>query len=193
MEITNEGQAEKHRLQALVRLVDTLGEIEQSALFDLLQPQAPGETQEAQHSAARATLLVAKGCQLVNVDERRVVSGLLARAQCEQLSAFQALLSQRLLGVSEQGCSHYLFNLFSAWYAAQNERVLQELVETGYDGPLHTQVFPDATTRPFNSTRFAAWRKWAAFLGLGDANCWCPMPPEECGPCWPSFLESRRL
>jgi hypothetical protein len=166
MEIINEGQAEKHRLQALVKLVAELGEVEQSGLYDLLQPREPGDAQDAQ-SSARATLLVAKECQLVSVDEKRVVRALVERAQFEQLSAFQALMGHRLLGVTGEDMSNYLFNLFSAWYAVQDEKVLQELVETGYDGPFNDQVFPDAPVRPFNSTKYVAWRKWAVFLGLG--------------------------
>jgi len=166
MEIINEGQAEKHRLQALVMLVIELGEVEQSHLYDLLQPREPGDAQDAQ-SSARVTLLVAKECQLVSVDEKRCVRGLVERAQCEQLPAFQALMAHRLLGVSAEDASNYLFNLFSAWYAVQDEKVLQELVETGYDGPFNDQVFPDAPTRSFNGTKLVAWRKWAVFLGLG--------------------------
>jgi len=70
--------------------------------------------------------------------------------------------------VTEQHQSNYLFNLYSAWYAVQDERVFHELAVKGYDGPFNTEVFPNALEeRPFNTTKFNAWRKWAAFLGLG--------------------------
>lgn len=166
MEIINEGQAEKHRLHALLRLVAQQGEIEQSELYDLLQPQATGETQEAQPSA-RATLLVARECRLVTVDEQRVVRGMVPPADVESLDAFHTLMVRTVLGVTTQDASNFLLNLFAAWYAVQDERVLLELVESGYDGPFNDQVFPDAPTRPFNTTKFVAWRKWAVFLGLG--------------------------
>lgn len=166
MEITNEGQAEKHRLQALVKLVEDLGPLDQNELLDLLQPRELGDSQDSQLSA-RTTLMVAKECQLVSVDENRTVKGLVERAQFEQMSAFQALMVHILLGVTEEEKSNYLFNLFSAWYAVQDEKVLFGLVETGYDGPFNDQVFPDVRPRPFNTTKFVAWRKWAVFLGLG--------------------------
>lgn len=38
MEIINDSQAEKHRLQALVKLVEDLKQPNQKEIFDLLQP-----------------------------------------------------------------------------------------------------------------------------------------------------------
>lgn len=166
MEITNESQAEKHRLQALVKLVKDLKGPDQGEVFRLLQPWEQADVSDS-YSSARTTLMVAKECQLVGVDENQVMKEMLTSAQIEHMPAFQNYMVHSMLGVADEKQSNYLFNLFSAWYAVQDERVLFELAASGYDVPFNTQVFPDAFPRPFNSYKFAAWRKWAFFLGLG--------------------------
>ncbi|MEO9028097.1 MAG: hypothetical protein ABI413_04705 [Ktedonobacteraceae bacterium] len=169
MEISNESQAEKHRLQALVKLVEDLGRPTSKDLFDLLQPRdlvGQNDSQDPQLSA-KTTLRVAKEFKLVGEGEDHILERLIPREQIERMSAFQHHLGNVVLGVTEAEASNYLFNLFSAWYAVQDERVLFELPELGYDGPFNEQVFPDAPTRSFNSTKLPAWRKWALFLGLG--------------------------
>ena len=110
---------------------------------------------------------VAKEFKLVGEDENQTLTRLISREQIEQMLNFQHYLERIILGVTEAEASNYLFNLFSAWYAVQDGRVLFELPRLGYDGPFNDHVFPDAPTRPFNSTKFPAWRKWALFLGLG--------------------------
>jgi len=169
VEIINDNQAEKHRLQALVKLVEDLKQPNQKEIFDLLQPlDLVGQTdsQDPQLSV-KTTLRVAKDCKLIGDGEDQTLVGLIPHEQIESMQAFQHYMGNVLLGVTEAEQSNYLLNLFSAWYAVQDERVLFELPAVGYDGPFNEQVFPDAPTRPFNSTKFTAWRKWALFLGLG--------------------------
>lgn len=165
MEITNDSQAEKHRLQALVKLVGDLKDPDQSEIFRLLQPWEQAGPSDA-YSSARTTFNVAKDCQLVSIDEDQVVKGLVRSALAEHTPAFQNYMVHALLGATDDEQSHYRFNLFSAWYAVQDERVLFELAGN-YDVYFNQQVFPDEPVRQFNSTKFAAWRKWAVFLGLG--------------------------
>jgi hypothetical protein len=169
VEISNESQAEKHRLQALVKLVEDIGRPTSKDLYDLLQPHdlvGQNDSQDPQLSV-KTTLRVAKEFKLIGEGEDQILERLIPREHVEYMPAFQQQLGRVVLGVIEADASNYLFNLFSAWYAVQDERVLFELPEIGYDGPFNEQVFPDAPTRSFNSTKFAAWRKWALFLGLG--------------------------
>ena len=142
MEISNESQAEKHRLQALVKLVEDIGRPTSKDLYDLLQPRdlvGQNDSQDPQLSV-KTTLRVAKEFKLVGEGEDQILELLIPREQVEYMPAFQHQLGRVVLGVTEAEASNYLFNLFSAWYAVQDERVLFELPEIGYDGPFNEQI-----------------------------------------------------
>lgn len=169
MEIINEGPAEDHRIRALARLVTTLQKSTPTDIIDLVQPlELVGQTssKEAQ-STARNALKIAEECGLIVENQDHLLELLVSPEQVETMSAFQNYMRGAILGVTEEGKSNYLLNLFSAWYAVQDERVFAELLRIGYDGPFNDQMFPDASGRPFNSTKFTTWRRWANFLGLG--------------------------
>ncbi len=169
MEIINDNQAEKHRVQALVRLVADLPQSTQRDVVNLLQPLLLVETKNSGdvQSSANNTCRIAEDCGLIVENRDQKLEVCVPPEKFETMPAFQQYMQSVVLGVTEEEKSNYLFNLFSAWYAVQNERVLQDLVKTGYDGPFNDQMFPDASTRYFNSTKLTAWRKWATFLGLG--------------------------
>ncbi len=169
MEIINDNQAEKHRVQALVRLVADLPQLTQRDVVNLLQPLLLVEANNSGdvQSSANNTCRIAEDCGLIVENRDQILEVRVPPEKFETMPAFQQYMQSVVLGVTEEEKSNYLFNLFSAWYAVQNERVLQDLVKTGYDGPFNDQMFPDASTRYFNSTKLTAWRKWATFLGLG--------------------------
>lgn len=163
MEITNVAQAERHRIQALVKLVGDLKESAKEDLFHLLQPW---EQPSLKAPAVSATFDVARDSKLVSVDEEGVVRASVDPYHTEDTSAFQKQMVHAFLGVTDEEQSHYRFNLFSAWYAVQNEKVF--LVKDGrYDIAFNDQVFPNELQRQFNDTKLPPWRRWAAFLGLG--------------------------
>ncbi len=170
MEIINDNQAEKHRVQALVRLVADLPQPTRRDIVNLLQPLLLVETNDGGEvqSSANNTFRIAEDCGLIIENQGRVLGLGVPAEKFETMPAFQQYMQSVVLGVTEEGKSNYLFNLFSAWYAVQDERVLQDLVKTGYDGPFNDQLYPDAPPpRHFNDTKLRAWRKWATFLGLG--------------------------
>lgn len=165
MEIINEAQVEKHRLQSLVKLVDELGPLDQNTLLQLLQPLE--QDFASPEASPRKNLDGAKELGLVKEDGKQVVSQL-SHERFEPMSAFHDYLVHTMLGVTSSEQSSYRFNLFSAWYAVQDERVLFAAnYKDGYDATFNQQLFPSERGRFFNSTKLSAWRKWAAFLGLG--------------------------
>lgn len=179
MGIVNESQVEPRRLQALIRLISYLERQTRQDVIDLLQPAAlmdKFQSKETQ-SASKNTYRVAVECGLVKENDEKVLALQVSNAQIETMLAFQAHMQKSILGDTEQRQPNYLFSLFSAWYAVQNERVCYELVAKGYDVVFCAEVFPGVEDRPFNSTKFPAWRKWASFLGLG----------------WPTRISSREV
>lgn len=170
MEIINDNQVEKHRVQALVRLVADLPKPTRLEVVNLLQPKLLVESTSSGdiQSSAANTYRIAEDCRLIVVNQDQVLEPGVPSEKFETMSAFRHYMQSVVLGVTEEGKSNYLFNLFLAWYAVQDERVLKELTKTGYDGPFNDQLFPDAPPpRHFNATKLTAWRKWATFLGLG--------------------------
>ena len=172
MEIINVSQVEPHRLRAMTKLIADLEGPKRQDIINLLQPEAllAGNTSEGALSASKNTFRIAVDCKLVTDTENmeKVTTALVTPEQVATMTSFQQLMQNKVLGVDEENQPNYLFNLYSAWYAIQDERVFHELALKGYDDPFNTEIFPDITDdRRFNSTKFAAWRKWAAFLGLG--------------------------
>ncbi len=174
MEIINVSQVEPHRLRAMTKLISDLQGPKRQDIISLLQPEAllAGNTSESALSASKNTFRIAVDCRLVTDTDtenaEKVTAALVTPEQVATMTSFQQLMQNRVLGVNEENQPNYLFNLYSAWYAVQDEKVFYELAVAGYDDPFNTEVFPDITDdRRFNSTKFSAWRKWAVFLGLG--------------------------
>lgn len=172
MDITNTAQVEPHRLLALMKLVADLGEPQRQDVQNLLQPSVLTENKSANpQDASRSTYRIAVDCGLLTDADRaeKTTKLLVAPEQVEEMASFQQLMQQVMLNVTDENASHYLFNLYTAWYAVQNDRIFYELASKGYDGPFCSEVYPNIgdDKRPFNSTKFNAWRKWAAFLGFG--------------------------
>lgn len=131
-------------------------------MIDLLQPSLLVSDQ----SAAKNIYIAAVNCNIINElpDKTLVLNG--ETAQLESMQGFQLYMQERVLGMVEPYLPNYLFNLYSAWYIAQNERVFQ-FVEKDYETRFNEELFQDAESRTFNMTKFNGWRTWAAFLGLG--------------------------
>lgn len=163
-ELLNSAQVTPPRLHAMVRLVSRLQSPTRKDVIDLLQPSVLVSDQ----SAAKNIYIAAVNCGIVNEapDKTLVLNG--EAAQLESMQGFELYMQKRVLGTTEPHEPNYLFNLYSAWYIVQNERVFQfkdKDFETGFNKELSQG--DDDEERKFNSTKFNGWRTWAAFLGLG--------------------------
>jgi hypothetical protein len=173
MEIINNGQITPHRLHALVRLVSRLDDPTKEDLLNLLQPPGLIDNQdaaEAVYGAARRHNLIfeqADGNKKVTLHP-----DLSSSAEVESVEGFRAYVRQQLLGIDDDGKDNYLLNLFTAWYAVQNEWVIQHTKRetiVRFNAELYPQEETDdqGQGRAFNNVKFNAWLPWAAFLGFG--------------------------
>jgi hypothetical protein len=160
-EILNSAVITPYRLHALLRLIPRLQSPSRQDLYDLLQPEALTDDQKASKDVLMAALTMG-----LIVEQDSVIRLEVERDQVESVDAFRRLMQDRVLGVTSDLSNNYLFNIFCAWYAVQDERVLQyELKE--FETQFNEQLYPDAEVRPFNTTKLNGWRQWAAFLGVG--------------------------
>ena len=161
-ELLNYAQVTPPRLHAMVKLVSRLQAPTRKDVIDLLQPSVLVSDQ----SAAKNIYIAAVNCNIVSEapDKTLILNG--EAAQLESMQGFQLYMQKRVLGVAESYQPNYLFNLYSAWYIVQNERVFQ-FVEKDYETGFNEELFQDAESRTFNMTKFNGWLRWAAFLGLG--------------------------
>lgn len=161
-ELLNSAQVTPPRLHAMVKLVSRLQSPTRQDVIDLLQPSVLVSDQ----SAAKNIYIAAVNCNIINEapDKTLVLNG--EAAQLESMQGFHLYMQKRVLGVIEPYQPNYLFNLYSAWYIVQNERVFQ-FVDKDYETRFNEELFQDAESRTFNMTKFNGWRTWGAFLGLG--------------------------
>jgi hypothetical protein len=172
MEIINDAQVEPHRLRVMLRLVsdlDTPTRVEVSYLAQLPvlledpSSKNPPPASEVIHK-------IAVNCGQISENSDKTLSLLVEPEQITTMPSFQDHMRQVLLGITEESQSNYKLNLFSAWYAVQNEHVLYRLVHEGYDVAFNKDMAAYVSLskdRLFNTTKLNGWRKWAKFLGLG--------------------------
>ncbi len=173
-EILNSAPVTPPRLHALVRLAGRLREPTRADLFDLLQPTFALPKLDNQNTVGDV-FTAARSCGLLVEDERKVE--LLVEPQSvERLEDFRRHMQSVLLGVTDEGSDNYLLSLYSAWYVAQDDRVLRFVLKD-FEVRFNSEIAPEAESRQFNTTKLNGWRNWAAFLGLG----------------WPMTLGARRL
>ena len=161
-ELLNNTPVTPSRLHAMVRLVSRLQAPTRKELYDLLQPLALISKQ----SSAADVYTAAVNCGLID----EIACKIVLKGDAEKLESaqdFQAHMQQIVWGVTEPYRPNYRFNLYSAWYVVQNERVFQ-FEDKDYETHFLTEVPQDTEAdRSFNMQKFVGWRMWAAFLGLG--------------------------
>jgi hypothetical protein len=173
-EILNNAQVTPHRLHAFARLVARLPNSTYQELLDLLQPAILDDKQ----SAAGEVYKGAKLCGLIeeSTGRERRVSLLVSPAEIETVVAFRQCMQRLMLNITQENQDNYLFNIFTAWYAVQNERIFQLMTGGNLEIRFNDEMFPGNKDRAFNETKFNGWRNWANFLGFG----W-PLKPSVSG------------
>ena len=165
-ELINNGPATPHRIYALLRLMTNLKTASRAEVLDLLQPKTLGYDQKVPRDTIDAAIhlgfLHPMEGQRSDILKLRPDAGLI-----DTVEEFRSQVQKRVLGVTATSQPNSLFNMFTAWYATQDERVLKWSAD---DAAKHfnEQFSLDRTDRAFNSTKFAAWKTWSQFLGL----CW---------------------
>jgi hypothetical protein len=174
LEIINDAQVEPRRLQVILRLISDLPsatkeEIFQLAQFPLFLDNVP-DLPKNLLLASENTYKHAVDCKQVSENGDKTLSLLVEPEEITTMPSFRNHMKQVILGITDINQPNYLLNLFSAWYAVQNERILHKLVHEecciAFTTDLPAYSFK-SKDRAFNTTKLNAWRKWAEFLGLG--------------------------
>lgn len=164
-EILNNLQVTPPRLHSMVRLAPALRQPSRKDLFDALQPVNALPKLNNQEAASNV-FTAARSCGLLAEDAAGIVRLQVPLARIETLAAFRSYMQEALLLVTDDGDDNFLFNLYTAWYAAQDDRVFQ-FEQKDFELRFNETLFPDADERRFNTTKLRGWRVWAAFLGHG--------------------------
>lgn len=159
-ELLNFGQVTPPRLLALLRLVASRDTLPRARLLDLIQPRKLVENQ----NAAENVLQAAKQCGLVTESADQVQLAI-PPEQITTPVAFRACLQRRILGVADEDRPNYLFNLFTAWYYVQGDRVLTQTRQTLT--AQFNQEWSGEDERAFNPTKVSGWLQWAIYLQMG--------------------------
>jgi hypothetical protein len=163
-ELLNNAVVTPTRLHALVKLVSHFHALKKQDVLSFLQPTVLEENQPI----AEYTYTAARQCNLIdeNADKTVVLKG--DAMQLESINGFREHMQRVILGVTSPGQTNYLFNLYTAWYAVQNERVFQfRLDNQDYETRFVQDMAQNTEARTFNTTKFNGWRPWATFLGSG--------------------------
>jgi hypothetical protein len=164
-EILNNSQVTPPRLHAMVRLTSRIKSPDREKLYDLLQPSFALPRLDNQE-AAKGVFTAARSCGLIVEDEQKVVALQVDPKSVEHLGDFRQHMQRALLGITDDSADNYLLNIYSAWYAVQNDRVFQ-FDRKEFETRFNSEIFPDTEGRQFNTTKLNGWRDWAVFLGLG--------------------------
>lgn len=164
-EILNHLQVTPPRLHSMARLTPLLRLPSRTNLLDALQPldALPKQTNQ---EAAKNVLDAARSCGLLIEDAEGVMRLRVSRESIETLAAFRRYMQGALLQITDDSEDNYLLNLYSAWYAAQDDRIFK-FEQKDFELRFNEALFPDADERRFNTTKLRGWRIWAAFLGHG--------------------------
>ncbi len=172
MEIINDSQVEPRRLRVMLRLVSDMDAPTREEVSHLAQLPVLLEDTSSKNplSASEVIHKIAVNCGQISENDDKMLSLLVEPEHVATMSSFQDHMRQVLMGITEEAASNDRFNLFSAWYAVQNEHVLYRLVHEGYDVAFNKDMAAYVSLsndRLFNTTKLNGWRKWAEFLGLG--------------------------
>lgn len=172
MEIFNNGQVTPHRLHTLVRLVPRMQQPKRADLLNMVQPDTLSNNQDASKSVFRA----AEAHQLITVtdDDTVVLHERVGKAKrIESVDGFRMTMQDRLIGITDENADNFLLNLFAAWFAVQEERIIAsnsgEIIANLFHDDMNTRSQSEIARegRLFNYTKYNGWLTWATFLGWG--------------------------
>ncbi len=163
-EILNNALVTPPRLHAMIRLVSTVSEPPRpmipeptrADLFNLLQP-TDALPKLSNQEAALGVFTAARHCGLLSEDANDVVKLQVPKDSVESLAAFRRHMQRAILCVTDDTADNYLLNIYSAWYAVQDDRVFK-FESKDFEVRFNDELFPDSEARQFNTTKMRGWR-----------------------------------
>lgn len=169
-EIINNNNTTPHRVLAMLQTYRHRPRQSRRGLEDLLQPDAIADKSEKSGakkvSAAVYTLCLSCGF-IVEEGNKQKTSHLNVPAESLQTVAmFRRYLQETLLKCTQPTDDNYMLNQFTAWYIAQDERILSE---SGSEmvARFNEDLSTDGKKQFTDHTMLPAWHDWAIFLGWG--------------------------
>jgi hypothetical protein len=157
-----------HRLYSMIHLVEVLGESPRRMILDLLQPESlteKSESQEMSERLYRAAIQLGLLEELPNKD--KTVRRSPMTKGIEDFETFRLLMQSLALCVVDEPEDHYLLNLVAAWYAVQDEAVL-DYSKGKMEKRFNEQLYGSAESIVLSDhPGLTAWFEWAQFLGWG--------------------------
>jgi hypothetical protein len=154
-----------HRIHSLLRLIHQCTDTPRDQLLGLLQPASLTNNREA----AAKIYAVANRYRFIDETEtkdRRARLGV----PVEDITSeedFRELMQRTLLGATQENDDNYVLNLFTAWYAVQDEKVF-EYSKADFERKFHEHLYPGVAVRVISEQPgLSGWRTWAEFLGWG--------------------------
>src|SRR5688500_10734045 len=110
--------ATPHRVYAALTLLQELKICPQKELLDLLMPNP-----DSDYASVVRDLLYA-GLAQEDASAQKLLSLTSVGAAIKTLEEFRLYMQQKVLGATNAADDNYLLSLFTAWYAARDEKVL---------------------------------------------------------------------
>ena len=181
-ELLNFSQVTPARLYAFLRLVGRMKNAKKDDILDALQPaflfknkndeedDIPTQkvvSGKSSRSSSSNVYTAARNCNLI----QEMLDGTVhleddVEQYLTSMQQFCLLMQKMVWGVTEENKNNSLFNLFTAWYIVQNERVYQ-FEDKDIEVRFNEELDEHSEERKFNMIKFVGWRMWATFLGLG--------------------------
>jgi hypothetical protein len=139
--------------------------IPREVLLDLVQPASLNESQKVSGTIFRKCQL----CGLIaeTQDKSRAASLIVDPVVAADLEAFRTHMQSVILGATDQGADHFVFNQFTAWFITQDTMILQSS-KRQLEAKFHEDMYPGVPNRVISDEPgIGAWQSWAQFLGYG--------------------------
>lgn len=155
------GVCTPHRVFALCKLVG-YGRYTREELKDYLIPMGVSGQDRGRNDRFRSVFNLAMAGDLIETDPDGKIMLRLPEVAVSSPESFRQAVANQVFSRP-----HLMFCRFTSWYFARNTQVLGESSADLYRNFNREMQFGDQDLNAYNDTNIAAWRPWAAYLGLG--------------------------
>jgi len=167
-EIINYLKATPHRLYETLKLIKELGEINETLLEELLQPEFVNEEPEV----VKNVIKILNHFKLIQEDNKKIKLTSTEINYLDSLDTFRLKMQKVMLGATNENQDNFLLSQVTAWYASKNHQILNK-TKTEFSKMFHNDLYPSirgdsAQNRRINeNSSILSWGLWARFLGFG--------------------------